>query len=261
MIVKMFLSNLLPLSIVLYLQSPVDIEKRSIILSPNINDYYFPSCATKAWNIIQADVLENGDVIGKGGNSSMKEGLWLLNITIAKKGSTKPFKNVQLMQSEIKNVSVCVDGDDMIILRVDIDFKEAHRRVSRVKREVSVKQSWTSDKFYQIVKDGDGVEFTVKVSRKPVSITSNNDGGEENTPTSITTTSTSTPASTPFSTTATTTTTTSIDMDNDESLSEECRNYKTSLDSMVDWAFIELDRIKTSDSPLCSLRITNKERI
>lgn len=257
----MFLSNLLPLSIVLNLQSAVDIEKRSIIISSNIKDYYFPFCATKPWNIIHVDVLEQGDVIGKGGNSSMKEGLWFLNITMTKKGSTTPSKYIQLLQSEIKNVSLCDGGDDMIVLKVDIDFKETHQQASRVKREVNMKQSWTSDKFYQIIKDSDGIEFTVKVTKHPP-VVSNEEG---NVPAPVNISATITPIFTPASTTASTvSSSTTIVMDNDddddEPLSDECRKYKTSLDSMVDWAFIELDRIKTSDSPLCSLRIVNKER-
>lgn len=135
---------------------------------------------------------------------------WYVIFFVGEKGTTTLGKTVRVYQNQIADLPLCVDGE-WVVIKMEIhkvpamEIPQSTVKGSRVKRETNIKQSWSDHEYYQVIQDWDGIELTVRVSKKKKS--------HKSTPTPSTTTSTSdaastTTASTTARTTRTSTTTT-----------------------------------------------------
>lgn len=142
----------------------------------------------------------------------------------------------------------------MVLFRMEIT-KEIIETGLRTRRDGSIKQSWSSDKYFQVVKDDDGEEFSVRVAKQRVANSSpicHNMLHAEDNPI-------------PYTFTPTTSATryyyyyTHFTYDNNSKggSSEHCLQYKNGLESMIAWGNAEISRLGTSGTSFCRTDLMN----
>ncbi|XP_073959511.1 uncharacterized protein [Choristoneura fumiferana] len=122
-----------------------------------------------------------------------------------------------------------------------------HAKKRQVKAETTLKQSWSSDEFYQVISDGDGIELTVRVAKnrippkneKQLNMPVSNNNTTTSSPTTTTTTRMMPSAAAAKETVITSTTTKKPNL-----LSEDCLQYKYMIEQMERWGREELRQIE-----------------
>lgn len=265
----MFISNFLSLALLLSVKSP-DGEIKNITVDPFKQDLFFSLCQTKSWNINKVLVLKkkNEDFTYTSpmqeDTSSME--MWQVTFFMGPKGTTVPTKSVSVRKNQLINLPICIDNN-MIIFKIeivnDIITTRSKRDVKKNnKREVTVQQTWDKGQYYQVIKDDEGVEISVRVEKQPemykktktttppVNVRSSTKSSRHAfisaIPTSSTTSSTTSGS---ILLSFFDTVPTAIDDNDNTKMSEDCEQYKNALEQMINWGFDELDRLRYGRIP------------
>ncbi|KAI8437472.1 hypothetical protein MSG28_011794 [Choristoneura fumiferana] len=149
---------------------------------------------------------------------------------------------------EAVDLPLCINGE-MLMFKMEL-VREAvekaptllgekrsrrHAKKRQVKAETTLKQSWSSDEFYQVISDGDGIELTVRVAKnrippkneKQLNMPVSNNNTTTSSPTTTTTTRMMPSAAAAKETVITSTTTKKPNL-----LSEDCLQYKYMIEQM-----------------------------
>lgn len=247
----MFISNLLPLTVLLQLQAANNSDRKNVTISPFKEDYY-PSCASASWNIKRIFVLEENST------SPAPNMEWYVNFYVGKKGTTTtaaPPVIIRVNQDETTDLPLCVNGA-MVVFKMELVREpillgerggggQRHRVRRHVRRETSLKQSWTQNEYYQVTNDGDGLELTVRVARNrlPKEKKVSNSTAPISSPSSATTTSTIIPT-TKTARTTTARTLVKATTKKPTPLSDDCLQYKYMIEQMERWGREELKQIE-----------------